>query len=240
MNIQQQVRTAAQQQIVEQLTAKFDIDGDRVLFLNPKNPAEPWLPPAELMTIARKIGGFQAIDTDISQYIEPLQQISYKATVIDKDGVSYSRPGTAKIGEMTPVGEIDANVLAEGRALSAALRAAGFDPTKSGSVTQISDYKQTQQLSDDEKLKRETEDRLALEQRDRKQIHALAAEKGLIKTLADGTKDLTPYRRFLWQKFGKTSTVGMSPAERSITINELRNYLSDEEFEEQMETDLAA
>lgn len=207
-----QTRTEQQQTIADRLANEFDIDGERILFLNPDKPEEPWLPAEALVTIARQSGNFQAIDESFDQFIAPLQQVVHRATVIDRDSRTYTRSGVSTINERT---DIDDHALAAGRAVSAALTAAGFNPLRPGAVVSIKSHTQQQTtLSQaDEAHSRNV---------DLKRIHALATEKGLILPLAGGAWDRAGYRRLLSEKYGINTAAGFDATQRASLINHLQ------------------
>jgi hypothetical protein len=226
----QNTRTPKQQEIVDRLQSSFEIDTERVLFLNPRDPNEPWLPADELESIARQAGGFQSIDVDYENFVEPLAQVVYKAVVIDEQGRRFGRTGVATIGETTPIGEIDVQQLAAGRALSAALRAAGFHPFKSGSVVSLDERRaasktsltsQPPQLSERERNLQHIEDEARARINDTRAIHALAYEKGLIVRFGR-IMDKSGYYQWLKQRFGLNSSTEADAATRASIINALR------------------
>lgn len=215
-------RSAKQQTIAEGLAFKFNIDADRVLFLNPDRPEEPWLPAESLITIARQTEMFQTIDESFDQFIEPLKQVVHRAMAIDKQGRTFTRSGVATVGERE---DIDDHALAAGRAVSAALTAAGFNPLRPGSLvafgTQVN--APAQGGAADEAMMRN---------KDLKRIHALAAEKGLIVPLGAGAWDRTGYRRFLKEKYGTNTAANFDSLQRTSLINALEQLEDavDDEF----------
>lgn len=230
-----QLRTSGQLSVIEQLTANFDIDAERILFLNPRDPNDPWIPPDELESIARQAGGFQSINIDYDNYVEQLKQVVFKATVVDDQGRIFGRPGVATIGEKTPVGEIDVQILAAGRALNAALKAAGFHPLKSGSVVSLDDRRatrQNQQLSTEQREQQAATDAAVSRRDDLKLIHAIAEEKNLI-IRGNGFKNDKPYRDWLFRNFSVSTAVELNAAERASVINQLRLESAHEISEEE-------
>lgn len=213
-------RTQKQDEIAARLASEFDIDADRILFLNPDKPEEPWLSAEALVTIARRSGNFQAIDETFNQYIAPLNQVVHSATVVDKDGRSYTRSGVATIGERE---EVDDHTLAAGRAVGAALTAAGFNPLRPGGVVSIHQSRQQAagQSQADPAQSRNT---------DLKRIHALAVEKGLIKTLPGDQRDMVEYRKALKANYGVTSAAGFDVHQRASLINYLEQLPDVDEF----------
>lgn len=212
--------TLRQEQIRKELAEKFNIDPERVLFLNEKKQEEPWLSAEALVTIARQSENFQAIDEGYDQYIPQLDQIVHRATVIDKNGRSYSRCGIATVRERE---DVDDHALAAGRAVGAVLTAAGFNPLRPGGVVTL-DLNLGQDAG---QVKVEAVRELNL---DLKQIHALAIEKGLIKHLPGGMKDVSEYRKLLKDKFGVSSSTEMAAEMRQSFINHMRQMPDYDEF----------
>lgn len=213
--MQQKNLTKTQTDIVSRLVETYGIDGSRILFLNPKNPNDPWIPVSQLEIIARQIEGYRDSEVEFDQFIEPTHQFIYKATVIDSQNRRFTRPGVATIGESPIDGEdFDPHYLAAGRALSAALKSAGFHPCEvdfrretkaefSGSVP-VEDAKNRQ-------------NQLGV-------IHEKAKQKGLIVKLYDGTQDLTRYKEKLFEKFNIESAAELDEKGRLSVINWLENY----------------
>ncbi len=208
-----------QEAIRRELGEKFNIDPERILFLNDKKPEEPWLPAEALMTIARQSGEFQAIDETVEQYIAPLNQIVHRATVIKKDGTSFGRCGVATIGERQ---DIDDHALAAGRALAAALTAAGFNPLRPGAVVSLELNLPRQEYSQADEAKSRTTDL--------KRIHAIGIEKGLIQFIPGAGKDDRGYRQMLKEKYGVGSAVAFDGAERASLINYMEQLPAYDEF----------
>jgi len=211
-------RTPEQQRVVDDLKSQFDIDTEGILFLNREKPLEPWLPYDVLETIARQSGKFQAIEEHCINIIGvgARVEVVHSATVTDPEGRTYTRSGVARLGEQlenedTP----NEHNLAASRALNAALRAAGFSPLKAGSVVLDLRLPPREHAAADQEASR-------LE--DTKIIHAIAREKGLVKDASEegGRKDMSGYRALVEELFGTTTSVGLSPAERAILINTLR------------------
>lgn len=211
-----------QKGIVERLVEKYGIDGSKVLFLNSKNWLEPWIPPSELKSIARISGGFKRIAVRYDNYIAATEQVICVAEIVDNDGVEYSNFGVATIGETNGLGaEISADVLASGRAMSATLNDAGFNPLKSNSVVNAENSDNVQNVRDfgEASVKR---------LRDLNRIHALAEEAGLIVRREDKSRDKAKYRSWLYIKFphffnspGEASSSGLTESERQQVINQL-------------------
>ena len=212
-------RTEKQNSVAQLLASEFKIDAERVYFLKPDKPEEPWLPAESLVTIARQSGEFRAIDESFDQFIEPLHQVVHRATVIDQDGRTYTRSGVATVGERAANSAqrevLDEHALAAGRAVSAALTAAGFNPLRPGSVIPLDSRRggaQADAAGADEAQSRNT---------DLKRIHALAVEKGLIRMMPGGGRDLTEYRRMLREKFNANTAADFSATQRASLINYL-------------------
>lgn len=215
-NMNNNLMTAEQEQILSTLKQNFGIKPERILFINPRDKNDPWIPADELESIARQVGGFKHVAVTHDKFIPERQQVAFTAIVVDKNDTTYTRSGIATVGEHA---DIDEDTLAYGRALGAALRAAGFHPYRSGSVvdfeqmrTQIEDKHQQEKLN-------VIETEASLRTNDLKQIHALAAEKGLIV----GANRIG-YNLWLTQKFGVRTTIQFDHLKRQQVINALRNY----------------
>lgn len=215
--------TINQLEIRRGLGEQFNIDPERILFLNEGKPEEPWLPAEALMTIARQSGNFKAIDESVDQFIEPLRQIVHRATVIDVDGRSYTRCGVATLGER---GDVDDHALAAGRALNAALTAAGFNPLRPGAVVTLDLNLAPGAPHVETTPAGEAQARTI----DLKRIHVLAAEKGLIKHLRNGEKDARAYRQMLKERFGVSTVIAMNQAERASVVNYIQQLPDVDEF----------
>lgn len=222
----QSLRTPKQKEIVAQLVERFGIDGSKVLFLNEKNPDEPWLRAMLLAGIARKSGLFKVVRVEWENYIEPLSQIIYQGTVVDVDDRIYSLPGVATANEKhdrIDDEEINAHDLAESRALRSTLTLAGFDPFDPTSVVHLGEFKSAQR----DVAAAEAESRRA----DLARIHILAKEKMLIiEGAGPGGKDDTDgYRNFLRDNYnGVRTAAGFSPTQRKSLIEALERYEIDE------------
>lgn len=222
------------------LQKNFDLSAEdigRCLFFS-QDQERPWIPSDLLVSIARRTGQFSSIDTEFSSYVRGLEQLIYKATVIDQDGRSVTRTGVATIGE-TPNGEnFDEHKLAEGRALSQALNDQGFNPFRShfvgGIVMAVAriDRKSEPDLASE---KHQAELRFIADESERRrkdlaQIKLLAREKGLVVTMgSNGRETDEPYRDWLSTNFQTRTAVTLSPEERAQVINALRNY-RDEDY----------
>ena len=229
-NKQQRVLTANQQASLNILKNNFALSPDelnRVIFFT-ENEA-PWIPPDLLQAIALQVGSLRYVGVKFDQFIPQLQQHIWTATVIDERERTFERSGVATIGEQTPIAEmIDPHVLAGGRALQAALNAAGFNPFKAGfvaSVTKSDDQESPKAMSVDEKSAFLLEEEMGLRLKDLRQIHKLAADCGLIVG-----KDQRRYREWLMEKYGVHSCIELDPKTRASVINslsifELEDYL---------------
>lgn len=214
--------TARQTQILLGLHENFGINTDRILFLNPRDPDEPWIPPTELESIARQVGGFQTINVTHDKFIPETMQVVYQTLVIDNSDRSFIRSGVAKVGEMPNGIEMDADILAAGRSLGAALTAAGFHPYKSGSVVPrdlMRQRAQKENLTDADKSMQFAGDEAALRLNDLRHIHKLANDKGLWVG-----NEQSRYRAELFDKFGVHTTAMMDKAHRAAVINWLTTY----------------
>lgn len=211
-------RSREQQAVVARLADNFNIDPEKILFLNNDKPFEPWLNYKALVAIARQSGEFKQIAEAYVEFIPaPLNQVVHTATVVNLKEQGFTRSGVAKLGEKLPnEEEADEHDLAAARALRAALDDAGFDPTKAAPVLDL-------RLPP-------AEHAAALEVETRKndlaRIHILAAEKGLTVPIEgqEDRNDVSNYRQFLQDNFGISSAAGMGPADRARLINALTEY----------------
>jgi hypothetical protein len=178
--------------IADAIARQYGIDSERVYFLSERKPLDPWIPPDQLMTITRQVGGFQRIEEQFDTFIAALNQIVHRAVVIDEQGRAFVRSGVATLGEKTPAGvELDEHQLAGGRALSAAITAAGCNPFKTNankpgkpSIEMADDLPEQ-----DGPYQREAD--LAL-------IHQLAEDAGLIfPDEESGRRNVEQYRRWV-------------------------------------------
>ncbi|MDQ3132423.1 MAG: hypothetical protein M3Q99_16875 [Acidobacteriota bacterium] len=216
------IKTAKQAEITSQLNQLFGIKEERILFLNPRDENEPWIPPSELESIARQVSGFKTISVTHDKFISETSQIVYMASVVDNSDRTFLRSGVAKLGEQPNGEDIDVDVLASGRALGAALQAAGFNPFKSGSIIDLKEFKENfkpKSFYPQEIENHAIEDEAALRNKDLRQIHALAVEKGLWSG-DDGSR----YREELFQQFGVTTSAILDRTQRAAVINWLTNY----------------
>ncbi len=215
-------KTTKQQEILDELNKRFGIEPDRIQFLNQRDENDPWIPPDELMSIARQHGGFKMVSVIHDKFVPETAQQIYTATLVDAQDRTFTRTGVATLGE-TPNGfDIDTDTLASGRALSAALRDAGFHPYKSGSIVSLDVARQS---IEDRRRNRELqkiEDEAAVRVKDLRQLHKIAEEKGLIVG-----QNKIAYHLWLTEKFGVRSTAMMDEANRARVINALRNYTDD-------------
>jgi hypothetical protein len=210
----QQLRTTQQQAMVDRLVSQFGIDGSKVLFFE-NRPNEPWLRANTLASIARRSGLFKAIRVEHEKYIETLKQVFYQGTVVDLDDHIYSLPGVATVGKsIANTGEeVNADDLAESRALRSTLNLAGFDPLDPTSVVSLEKSEGSEQRDTDAAR---TQSRL----NDNARIHILASERGLIVG-----RDYSKYRKFLAERYeGATSIAGFDPMQRKSVIEALERY----------------
>jgi hypothetical protein len=215
--------TPGQSDVIDKLKARFDIDEDRILFLDPEHPDTPWIPPGELTSIARQSEAFTNIAEGFDSFIPELKQIVHSATIVDNAGKVYTRTGVATIGERLSkfisnmVGDVDEHSLAAARAISAALRSAGFDPFRSGSVVSLGT------------IKRSTSDEATDRVNDLRTIHAIAQQKGMITSDETGLKNDRRYRNWLFQHFEVMSASRLDEPTRKRVINLLKQEPDSEE-----------
>lgn len=216
---------AGQEQALKTLKESFNLseaETDRILFLNERVPEEPWIPADVMEAIARQVGSFKHISVTHDKFIESRGQVIYTATIVDNFDRTFTRSGAALLTEEPNGVKIDTDVLAQTRALNAALNAAGFNPFKAGSVVDL-DLRRSEPapppLTAFEKDLHLANDEGALRLKDLRQIHAIAEKKGLIVD-----KDQSRYRKELAAAFGVNSAAVLSPAERVAVINWIENY----------------
>jgi hypothetical protein len=215
-----QTRTREQELVIDALQMQFGLNGadtEGILFLDRSKKLKPWFPYDVGLTIARQSDDLGGIEEHYISYIDPLRQVVHSATVTDARGRTFTRSGVAKIGEKLDNEETpDEHRLAGARALNAALDAAGFNPLKAGSSALELNLPPREHIAQDESASR---------RKDLKQIHLLAAQKGLIVPQEEDAarNDMTEYRKFLADNFqGRNSAADFSSAERAILINLLR------------------
>lgn len=207
--------TSAHQALLMSLRERFRINTSGVIFFPDANAGEPWIPAAELMTIAQQTGRFQSFDEVFSGYEHSLNKLFIKAVLTDQNGVVYSRLGSASQAE-ADARRIDIETLAKQRAWKATLTLAGIDPFKSNSIHEL-DFRpvnddgerQAAQL----KLDQELRSRLI------RHIQTIAFKIGLKRY--DPLKkrvDNGAYLEFLIQH-------GMKPSTTEMTISELESCL---------------
>lgn len=219
-----QVLTSQQQAIAEGLAGKFDIDVERIYFLNEDKPEEPWLSAESLITIARQSDEFQMIDESFDQYIAPLNQVVHRSTVITRAGRTYTSSGVATIGERA---DIEDHALAAGRAVRAALTAAGFNPLRPGGFVTLDLH-----LAAGAQAKAASSDEAQSRNADLRRIHAVAERKGLIKPLPGRKWDRRGYKDFLIEKYETPTAAGFDSLQRTSLINALEQLQDavDDEF----------
>jgi hypothetical protein len=210
MSQQLPTRTRQQQAIAEELARRLQIDGERILFLSSRNKEEPWLPPEALTTIARQSDRFKHLDEGFQEYIAPLNQVVHHATFIDCEGNTFGRSGVATVGAFA---DLDAHLIAAGRAISAALTSGGINPLRPGSVVALAAGKGEPARVSPELAAAESG------RNDLARIHILAKEKGLIVG-----KDYSKYRDFLSTHYGATSVAGFDSLMRKSVIEALDRY----------------
>jgi hypothetical protein len=218
-------KTPQQQEIARQWADTLGIDIADIYFLNAEKPTEFWLSPNALTTLARKSSDFQSVDEAYVDYIAPLEQIVHRAVVIDAQGRAFARTGVATLKEKSGM---DEHFLAAGRALSAALTAAGFNPLKAGNLVMTTPV--TRLPAVNEVTARNA--RLG-------QIHLLAERKGLEVRRAGQKPDDLAYRRWLNDNFKVWTTARMTEAEHQRVIaalNQLPDFdasaIEEEEYHE--------
>lgn len=234
-----------QKRNLEKLKADFGLSQaalDRCRFFGQD---EPWIPPDILQGIANDIGTFSYVGIEFSKYVRELEQHIWTATVVDDKGRTYVRPGVATIGEESGSADeadglnIDAHLLAQGRALQAALGAAGFHPFKPGfrfkKEPELPSHTGEAPTEREIELQRKA-DESALRGKDLRQIHALAEECGLIIG-----EDRRNYRRWLKANYGGVETAAvLNASERASVINALSQFGPEDQFLNAVPLDLIA
>ena len=222
------------------LVGLSDAELNRCLFFR-RGDDEPWIPPDLLQAIARQVGGFNYVGVTWNRYIDQLDQVVWNSVVIDDRERTFERSGVATRGEKPNDIEIDTNTLASGRALSAALTAAGFNPFKAGSVelkreAEPQNYsgpekpvfpsnellRDGDQPSHEAKVNFDRAQAAELRGKDLRQIHKLAADCGLIVG-----KDMRSYRAWLVENYDVNTAAVMDGVMRASVINALMNYADD-------------
>jgi hypothetical protein len=207
--------TQAQATKAAEIAAKFGIDKDRILFLNDADPLDAWIPPDELLSFARRTESFLELEVSFHQWVPGLNLVCYQATVINNDNKIFRMTGAAKLTEAHADGP-DEHAIASGRALGAALRAAGFHPLKSGSA--LEGKKQSSTTYADEAGVRTNQ---------LSQIHVLAEKAGLIINVPGERKNMDTYRAWLTELFGTPTAAVLSEPERTMAIAELRSLVGE-------------
>jgi len=218
MSTRFQPRSESQKKLAAELGQQLHIDPDRILFF-----PEPWLPPEALTAIARQSDKIKTLDEGYQEFIPSLNQVAHHATVIDYKGRTWGRSGIATVDEHA---EVDAHVLAAGRCISAALTSAGVNPLRPGSIVELSELPSPEPLDGDE---------VANKNKELRQIHLIATQKGLIKIIeVPGEKprrDYTEYRMRLGQWFkGVTTAAGFDHLQRQSVIEALNRLPDVDEF----------
>lgn len=244
-NTPKPVLNPEQQKNLDRLRLEFGLSQaalDRCRFFD--NANEPWIPPDILQAIANEIDRFTYTAVKFDKYIRELEQCIWMATVIDDQGKTFDRPGVATIGEASGAEEtdglnIDAHLLAQGRALQAALGAAGFHPFKPGYRVKANEGvpSHTGQLPTEREIELQRKaDESALRGKDLRQIHALAEECGLIIG-----NDRRNYRRWLKANYGVETAALMTAGERASVINALSQITAtDDAYLREIPLDLIA
>lgn len=198
-------KTTEQLAIAKDLATTLGIDVTNIYFLNPAKPVEPWLTAHALTTVARQSDELREVADEFVAHIPELSQIIYRGLVVDAQGRRFSRTGVATFGEKN----IDTHTLAAGRAVAAALTAAGFNPLRRGSV--VARFPERQPVDD-----------AASRNNDLKRIHALASRAGLIHG-----RDFVGYRNLLREYFGTDTAADFDGVKRGSLINLLEMYVVD-------------
>jgi hypothetical protein len=190
---------------------------EREYGINPKDvpilDGEPWLTSNQLAMIARRDGSFSSIDVDFKEHVSGLNQVVWRATVIDKESRIFCRSGVATMGERLPTGaQASEHDLAASRALRSALAMAGFDVLKGGSAVSLTKPGRIEMV----------EDEATARYGQLRQIHTLAEKLRLIVPGGAGKpREMSQYKAFLLEHYGVESTAGMNESERASVIHAL-------------------
>ena len=89
------LRTAKQEEILNKLSETFGINPDRILFINPRDQNDPWIPSDELESIARQTEGCKQISVGYDKYISETKQVIFYGDGRDpiRDGLYSSGRG---------------------------------------------------------------------------------------------------------------------------------------------------
>jgi len=220
-----QIKTE-QAKIADTIAQQFDIDRERIYFLNERKPLEFWVPPDQTLKAARQVGGFKRVEELEASFIPPpLNQIIHRALVENNDGVQFVRIGVATIGSKTPQGvEMDPHQLAGGHPILAALTDAGCNPFKVTPAKRpsIASVEAVGDSDDDSPYQRD---------RDLAAIHALAEQCDMVFwDQGAGRKNDKRYRAFI-KEIAKemglgenvTSVVRFNQQQRATVIEALRH-----------------
>lgn len=230
------IKTQKQSEILQELNNRFGLDPERILFINERDENDPFIPAELLVSIARQHGGIKSVIENFDRFIPETNQYVYTASVVNEKDIVFARTGVATVNENE---DIDAETLAAGRAISAALRDAGFHPYRSGSVVSLDAARQEINNRHSESVKTPLLQAADRRRKDLFQIHDIAKREGLISEYSDGTQDQTSYREFLQKEFGVFSAAELDEQQRARVINRLRNYKDKSAKQEQDLRDVA-
>jgi len=191
---------------LEQLR-QFGIQPEDVLEIE----KQPWLSSEQLCAIARQLGLFRLFDVDFADMKG--EQIIYKATLVTNDDITFSRSGVATLNEKLPNGKgVSTQDLAASRALRSALAMAGVDPFRTAPV-----IKYTVKYTSEKKPDSEAGTRAVERANNIKQLHTLAAKKGLIVG-----SDYSGYRAWLAENFDTETSANFTEEQFALAINKLQ------------------
>ena len=226
--------TLEQLQVRGEYANRFSIPTHWILFLNDREPLEPWFNPKALLAIARQAPEIQTVSGRFDKYVEPLKRIFFLGTVILANGRSYEMTGWSTVGEhlFDARDDIDEFSLAQGRAMHAAMEAAGVNPSKPASLVSLMKPRPPVVNDEDEEM---NPDEAAQRGKDVARIHVLAEALGLIKS-EGGMRNKYEYRIWL-QRFSKdafgltsvTSSTALSRGQRQLVISELQRLVREPE-----------
>lgn len=192
-----------QRQIAEWYAERFGIEAGEVLFLNDRDPYEPWFNKDALLAICRTSPKVREVGERFDQFCAQLKQVIHTARLVRDDNKVFEMSGVATIGEKLGGKAVDEHKLAAARALRSAMDGAGFNPLKPSTLVEASGG---------------AVDQSGTRLNELKTIHILARRVGLI----DG-KDHSKYRKFIKERFGTATAGTLDQKQRASLISLLRS-----------------
>ncbi|MET0646414.1 MAG: hypothetical protein ABW208_07310 [Pyrinomonadaceae bacterium] len=208
-----------QESLVGEFVTAYGIDADQVIFFD-DTPAPFFLFEA-LAQIVGALGNFREVAVTHPEIDERNGNATCEAALTLDDGRVVRNFGSSFVGDTIPGKEVNdfqtAFDIARARALRSALRLAGFDPVKRHEQSKRGEKGEETVISPE------------AEQRNKElaEIHALAAEAGLIVNAPGALEDKSAYYRQLQVFFPAVSSAGeLSAKERAQFIALLRGIKS--------------